>query len=95
MEWKRHIKDQFINKCGQCDAAYDVLCHRHINSYCSELFICEQCYKQERKEVEGQHRYDSLVLCDKHNEAIKPIMTKLVSIFENNPNVTVIKDLGL
>lgn len=95
MEYKRYIKDQLINKCSQCDAMNDILCNRHKNTYCSELFLCEQCLKSEYKEVEGKHRYDSLVLCDKHNKAMSDIMTKLHEVLDNNPNVTVIKDLGV
>ena len=63
--------------------------------FCSEEFVCCTCLRDSNTLREGFTRYDSLVLCFKHNEGFKPVMQKLYSIFENNPNITVIKDLGL
>lgn len=66
-----------------------------MNTFCSEHFFCYNCLKQKNEMIEGFTRYDSLVLCFNHNAEFKPVINKLYSIFENNPNVTVIKDLGI
>jgi hypothetical protein len=81
-------------KCLDCSGPQQ-LCHYHISDYTSEYFLCQQCYEDEGKEVKGTHRYDSLVLCDKHNEPMPNLIKQLNAIFDNNPNVTRITNLGL
>jgi hypothetical protein len=68
-----------------------------LKSYqlCSEEFICTTCFEQENKITKGYTRFDSLVVCIDHYSETKKLNDKLRSIFENNPNVTVITDLGL
>jgi len=64
-------------------------------SLCSEEFICTNCFEQHDKITKGFTRFDSLVVCTDHYEETKKINDQLRSIFDNNPNVKVIKDLGL
>ena len=49
-----------------------------INQFCSEYFYCENCLSKDHKIVKGYTRYDSLVLCEKHNNEFKPIIKKLI-----------------
>ena len=65
-----------------------------LNSFSSEFFYCLDCLRKYHKITKGYTRYDSLVLCQEHNEQFKPIMHKIKSIFDNN-HVVVIKDLGV
>lgn len=65
------------------------------NKFCSEEFYCEQCLTKNNELVKGKHRYDSLVLCEFHNEEFKPIMNKLRAVFDNCHCCTVIRNLGL
>lgn len=83
-ETKRRIEDKkyLISKCvveGIEHNDDDILnCFRCINRYCSEFYLCESCYKEKKGlEVKGSTRYDSLVLCDEHNNNFRPIVKKL------------------
>jgi len=68
-----------------------------LKSYllCSEEFICTTCFEQHNKITKGFTRFDSLVVCADHYGETKKINDQLRSIFANNPNVTVITDLGI
>ena len=64
-------------------------------SLCSEEYICTECFERQNKITKGFTRFDSLVVCEDHYLGTKELNDKLRSIFDNNPNVTVISDLGL
>lgn len=54
-----------------------------IEAYSSEHYVCLTCLKENEELVKGIVRYDSLVLCHKHNEEIKPTFRKLVQMLED------------
>lgn len=62
--------------------------------FTSEHYYCADCLREDELLVKGTIRYDSLVLCDKHRWKFEPVMQKLRNIFDNNPNVTNIDNLG-
>lgn len=66
-----------------------------LSLFCSEEFLCTSCLRDNNELKRGTVRYDSLVLCDVHNERFKPIMRKLVNAIESCAGVTVITDLGV
>lgn len=68
-----------------------------LNSFCSNYFYCCSCLAEDQKLTKGSVRYDSLVLCDKHNDDFKPVMQELRSVFDKLPKdkVLIINDLGL
>ncbi len=90
------LGDQIVDKSGK-SLYFSDRYNAYVTSwqFCSEHFYCERCLTEHNEIVKGTHRYDSLVLCDVHNERFKPIMSKLRSVLENNPNVLIINDLGL
>jgi len=47
------------------------------NTFSSEHYFCANCLRQNNDLVKGYCRYDSLVLCQKHNTEFKPIIQKL------------------
>jgi len=63
--------------------------------FCSEEYVCNQCLREDQKLTKGFTRFDSLVVCKDHYSETKKINDELRSIFDNNPNVKVITDLGL
>ena len=62
--------------------------------FTSEHFYCADCLRIDEVLTKGFIRYDSLVLCENHANKFKPVMKRLRDIFDNNPNVTTIDNLG-
>lgn len=75
---------------------YDKHFKQYLKEYqfTSENYLCANCLRNDLILTKGTIRYDSLVLCDKHNSEFKPVMQRVRDIFDNNPNVTTIDNLG-
>ena len=55
---EKELEEKGINSIEELHTHYGTLCPRHL---ASEFFKCEECLKN------GFTRYDSLVLCEEHN----------------------------
>ena len=62
--------------------------------FCSEHFFCNGCLRDKDQLVKGITRYDSLVLCEEHNNKFKPIVKQLNDIIDRS-GAQRIHDLGL
>ena len=50
--------------------------------FCSEHFLCNGCLRDKNELVKGITRYDSLVLCEEHNNSFKPIVKQLNDVLD-------------
>ena len=80
LSYKVEIKNEVINNCLVCSKTK--LCFKHANKICSGFFMCEQCLREDNILTKGSKRYDSLVLCEKHNIEFRPIIEQVYKIFE-------------
>ena len=77
---KVNIKNQIVKDCLECRE--NKLCFRHVNQVCSEFFYCETCLDEHNELINGITRYDSLVLCEKHNIEFRPAVEQIYKIFK-------------
>lgn len=95
-DFRYEIKNGFIRKIDTINGTIWYWSERwkqYLKEYqfCSEHFYCNRCLRDDELLKEGFTRYDSLVLCEEHNSEFLPTVKKLNAIFENNPNVTIVR----
>ena len=98
-DFKYEVKNGYIRKIDKLTGEswyYSDLWKQYLKGFqfTSEHYYCQDCLTRDDILVKGTIRYDSLVLCDKHRWEFEPVMQKLRNIFDNNPNVTTIDNLG-
>ena len=84
-----YLGDQIVDKDGN-SLFFSTYWNQYLtlNQFCSEHFKCETCLRQNNEIVKGFTRYDSLVLCERHNTEFKPVMKQLIDVLDSVPHTT-------
>lgn len=98
-DFKYEQKNGYIRKIDKLNGQisyYSPMWKQYLKEYqfTSEHFYCADCLRNDEVLTKGTIRYDSLVLCEEHNNKFKPVIQRVRDIFDNNPNVTNIDNLG-